>query len=122
MYEGRPGYSYLKKARKGSSAIAGLPYSALSKVFETIILQRLSPLLEEQGFPNQLQTAYQKGISSTDATFATQEILTNHRQDGGQPYLCLFDIEKAFDSVEFTILLQRLNVCIILVSMESFGD
>ena len=27
---------------------------------------------------------------------------------GGQPYLCLFDIEKAFDSVELPILLQHM--------------
>ena len=43
-----------------------------------------------------------------DAIFATQEILTNQLRDGGQPYLCLFDIEKAFDSVELPILLQHL--------------
>ena len=81
--------------------------SVLSKVLEIILLQRLSSPLEEQGFPDQLQTAYQKGVSCMDAIFATQETLTNHLRDGGQPYLCLFDIEKAFDSVELPILLQQ---------------
>ena len=82
--------------------------SVLSKVLEIILLQRLSSHLEDQGFPDQLQTAYQKGISCMDAIFATQETLTNQLRDGGQPYLCLFDIEKAFDSVELPILLQHL--------------
>ena len=82
--------------------------SVLSKVLEIILLQRLSSPLEEQGFPDQLQTAYQKGVSCMDAIFATQETLTNHLRDGCQPYLCLFDIEKAFDSVELPILLQHL--------------
>ena len=43
-----------------------------------------------------------------DAIFATQETLSNHLQDGGTPFLCLFDIEKTFDSVELPILLQHL--------------
>ena len=80
----------------------------VSKLLEIILLQRLSPLLEEQGFPDQLQTAYQKEISCMDAIFATQEALTHHLKEGGQPYLCLFDIEKAFDSIEIPILLQHL--------------
>ena len=83
--------------------------TVLSKIFEIILLQRLLPFLDEQGFPDQLQTAYQNGISYIDATFATQDILSNHLRDGGQPYLCLFDMEKAFDSVELPILLQHLH-------------
>ena len=80
----------------------------LSKVLEIVLLQHLSSLLDEQGFPDQLQTAYQKGVSCMDAIFATQETLFNHLRDGGTPFLCLFDIEKAFDSVELPILLQHL--------------
>ncbi len=45
-----------------------------------------------------------------DAIYATQEALMTHLKDGGHPYLCLFDIEKAFDSVEFPILLQHLYI------------
>ena len=43
------------------------------------------------GFPDQLQTAYQKGVSCINATFATQEILINHLRDGGgsPTYVCL---------------------------------
>ena len=43
-----------------------------------------------------------------DAIFSTQETLFHHLKEGGQPYLCLFDIEKAFDSIEIPILLQHL--------------
>ena len=82
--------------------------SVVSKLLEIILLQQLSPFLEEQGFPDQLQTAYQKGISCMDAIFATQETLLHHLKEGGQPYLCLFDIEKAFGSTEIPILLQHL--------------
>ena len=80
----------------------------LCKIFETILLQRLSPILHDAGSPHMLQTAYQKGVSCMDAIFATQEALLTHYRDGGKPYLCLFDLEKAYDSVELPVLLQRL--------------
>ena len=38
---------------------------------------------------------------------ATQQTLTEQLRDGVQPYLCLFDIEKAFNSVELPIMLQN---------------
>ena len=80
----------------------------VSKLLEIILLQRLSPLLEERGFPDQLQRAYQKGLSCMDAIFVTKEALTHHLKEDRQPYLCLFDIEKAFNSIKIPILLQHL--------------
>ena len=76
--------------------------SVIAKTLEIILLQRLYPALEERGF------AYQKGISCVDAIFATQEVLLNLVRQGSNPYLCFYDIEKAFDSIEFPILLQHL--------------
>ena len=82
--------------------------SVISKLLEIILLRRLSPLLEEAGVPDFAQTAYQKGLSCADAIFATQETLLTHVRNGGKPFLCLYDIEKAFDSVEIPILLKQL--------------
>ena len=48
------------------------------------------------------------GVSCMDVIFATQEALLTHYCDGGHPYLCLFDLEEAYDSVELQILLKRL--------------
>ena len=41
-----------------------------------------------------------------DTIFVTQEALLY--REGSQPYLCLFDLEKAYDSVELPILLKQL--------------
>ena len=82
--------------------------SSLSKLLELIILNRLRPFLDEMNVPDHLQTAYQKGLSCSDAIFATQEALLIHLREGGHPYLCLFDLEKAFDSIEHSVLLERL--------------
>ena len=82
--------------------------SVICKLLEIILLQCLSPLLEEASIPDFAQTAYQKGLSCTDAIFATQEALLTHVRDGGKPFLCFCDIEKAFDSIKIPILLKQL--------------
>ena len=79
--------------------------SSLSKLLDVVILNRMRPFLDELNIP---QTAYQKGLSCSDATFVTQETLFHHLREGGHPYLCLFDLEKAFDSIEHSILFERL--------------
>ena len=47
--------------------------SVITKLFEIVLLQRLTPFLEEVEFPDFSPTAYQKGISCSDAIFEMQE-------------------------------------------------
>ncbi len=82
--------------------------SVLSKLLETIIM-RIDVFLEDLNIPHCLQTAYRKGLSCSDAVFATQEALLTHLREGRHPYICLFDVEKAFDSIELSTLLSRLS-------------
>ena len=82
--------------------------SVLSKCLEVIILERLLSLFVDIGFPHPSQTAYQRGLSCIDAIFSTQETILKHIRDGDTPYLCFFDLEKAFDSVEFSTLLSHI--------------
>ena len=92
-----------------ASSYRGITFSSImAKSLEIVILKRMSPFLDEIGFPDVNQTAYQKGVSCTDAIFSTQEVLLNYIRQGEKPFLCLYDIEKAFDSVEFPILLQHI--------------
>ena len=101
-------FLYIKEKEKIPSfqkVIEVLPFHLL---FEIIILQPLLPILQEAGIPDLAQTAYQKGLSCADGIFATQEALLVHVRDGGTPFLCLYDFEKAFDSVEIPILLKQL--------------
>ena len=79
--------------------------SSLSKLLK---LNSLYPFLDEINVPDHLQTAYQKGLSCSDAIFAMQEALLIHLREGGHPCLCLFDLEKAIGSIEHSILLERL--------------
>ena len=82
--------------------------SVIAKCLETAILSRLSPILQEKGFPHCAQTAYRHDISCADAIFSTQEAILKYIREGEKPTLCFFDLEKAFDSVEYTTLLKHL--------------
>ena len=82
--------------------------SVISKVLETLILDRMEPLFMEAGVPHPNQSAYRKRVSCADAIFATQEVINRYLLEGGKVYMCLYDLEKAFDSVEFPVLLKRL--------------
>ena len=82
--------------------------SVVMKVFEYTFLDRIFPILQGNGHPALTQTAYRKHISCQDAIFATQEAIVHTLQEGRVAYLFLYDLEKAFDSVEHSILLQSL--------------
>jgi len=43
-----------------------------------------------------------------DAIFATQEVITRYLKGGSRVYMCLYDLQKAFDSIEYPVLLKRL--------------
>ena len=55
-----------------------------------------------------MQTAYQKHNSYQDAIFATQETILKVVCEGGDAFLSLFDLKKAYDSLEHAVLLDSL--------------
>ena len=80
----------------------------IAKMLEYIILERMQPALLESNFPLYLQTAYQSGVSCGDAIFATQEAALKLLRERGKVFLSLFDLEKAFDTIEKEVLLRCL--------------
>ena len=75
--------------------------SIIAKCLEKIILDRMLPMLEDYGFPHPSQTAYINDRSCIDGIFLTNEVMLKLLQNGDSPYLCLYDLEEAFDSVEY---------------------
>ena len=77
-------------------------------VLENLVLSRFEPTLIETGFPHQNQSAFRKHVGCSDAIFATQELIARYISEGSTVHMCLFDLENAYDSVEFAILLDQL--------------
>ena len=82
--------------------------SVLAKVLEFLILERLNTVLLEAGVPHVNQTAYHRRVGCTDAIFATQKTIAKHVQESSTVHMCLYDLQKAFDSVKFPVFLDHL--------------
>ena len=82
--------------------------SVLAKVFEMILSYRITPLLEAAGIPQATQTAYREGVSCTDSVFSGLEATAKFQADGDNTYTCFYDLASAFDTVEFSVLLENL--------------
>ena len=83
--------------------------SVIAKTFEHLLLDRMLPVLSDNCVPHLNQTAYQCGVSSTDATFSCQETISNFIRDGNSIYSCFYDLASAFDTVEYPVLLSHLE-------------
>ena len=75
-----------------------------SVIAKVLVLERLQPFLLEVGIPHRNQTAYQRAISCADAIFFTQETIARYMRGGSRVFMCLYDLQKAFDSVEYPVL------------------
>ena len=54
------------------------------------------------------QTAYRRNVGCPDSIFASQEVNHKFVNEGDSVYTCYYDLEKAFDTVEFCVLLEQL--------------
>jgi hypothetical protein len=86
------------------------------KLFEKVTLTRMVQYLKDENFefPDPLQCAYQKLLSSLNATFSIQETIKYNQERGSKMFMCLMDNRKAFDIVwhdGLFVLLHRLGIC-----------
>ena len=83
--------------------------SVLAKVFEILLLNRMNPIFDEAGVPQQTQTAYRKGVGCIDSIFAGKESISRLTAEGDCVYSCFYDLASAFDTIEFCVLLEQLS-------------
>ncbi len=103
--------------------------SVLYKLYERIILNRFMTWKCNMQiiFPDPLQCAYQKSLSSMHASFNLQECVSHNTEQGSKVYTCLLDSSKAFDYVwhrGLFVKLFEIGVCgklwRILINMYSY--
>ena len=78
--------------------------SVISELLQALVPNRLEPLFSDVGLLHPNQSAYRKGGSCTDAVFATQEMINRYMQEDCNVFMCLYDLQKAPDSVEIPVL------------------
>ena len=65
-------------------------------------------MLLEKGIPYLNQTGYGRKVSCAEATFVTMEAVSQYAPHGERIYMCFFDLQKAFDLVQYPVLLKHL--------------
>lgn len=84
--------------------------SVIAKVLDFLVLERMQDILKEAEIPHIDWLAYRKKISCAEAVFASQETIGRYMREGSQVYMCLYDLQKAFDSIEFLTVCIRLGM------------
>lgn len=60
------------------------------------------------GDPSSPVKSLPKGVSCADAIESVQEAIKSYIDNGGEAYQCFYGLEKAFDSIEYSVLLHHL--------------
>ena len=86
------------KSRTDTNSYRGISLvPAITKIFEKAIDISLNRLRSD--FPNSQQVAYQKGLSSLNASFNLQELILHQVEHNGSVITILLDSTRAFDTV-----------------------
>ena len=83
----------------------------LSKLLELLIMDRLLLVFEDFNIPH-IKQVIEKKVSFTYAIFTTTEVLSHNLHQSETTYLCCYDLQKAYDTVEYNILCQLCDTCI----------
>lgn len=81
----------------------------LSKLTERIVLQRLSVHLSSNDLFNRHQSAYTKNRSTETVLLSVCNTITNAMSKQQLTGLCMLDLSAAFDTIDHSILLERLS-------------
>lgn len=82
---------------------------AFSKVLEYIMFKQLSVYFEELGIISRAQYGFRKNLSTVDAIDSVVKYLLKVFEDKGFAHVTFCDLSKAFDSVDHTELLKKLD-------------
>jgi hypothetical protein len=72
--------------------------SCISKVFERVILNRLTEEIDDKGILEEEQAGFRSGRSTRDQTYILRELLDSRKAAGQTTFLCFVDLTNAFPS------------------------
>ena len=81
----------------------------ISKVLETIIANQLSQYFEDNKLFHDNQCGFRTGLSTEYATIELTDRIISNMDINEIPFSIFLDLSKAFDTLDHTILLQKLK-------------
>ena len=85
-------------------------FNFISKILERVVAVQLQTHLDEANLMTAFQSAYRKHHSTESALLNIQNDILLNMAKGSVTALTLLDLSAAFDTIDHTILLDRLNV------------
>ena len=85
----------------------------LSRLYASILVQRLVQYTEQRGLRSPTQAGYRPGHSTIHQAFVLQHVVDTHIRHKSPLYLCFVDLKSAYDRVQWQLLwdlLCRLGV------------
>ena len=83
--------------------------SFLSKILEKVVANRLHEHIYNHHLSNDLQSAYKRFHSTETALLKIHNDIVDNMDNGKVTALTLLDLSAAFDTIDHSILLQRLH-------------
>jgi hypothetical protein len=80
----------------------------ISKLFTTILNNRLNKFIEENNILNEAQTAFRQGYSTSDHLFNIHSLIEILKKRKKKIFCAFIDFQKAFDLISRTYLWQKL--------------
>jgi hypothetical protein len=80
-----------------------------SKIFEKALHKKLYSYLNSLGFLCDTQFGFRKSHSTGHAVHHLLDVLNNVSESGSTPLTIFIDFKKAFDTVDFELLLDRMS-------------
>ena len=80
-----------------------------SKIFEKVVHKKLYSYLNSLGFLCDTQFGFRKSHSTSHAVHHLLDVLNNVFESGSTPLTIFIDFKKAFDTVDFELLLERMS-------------
>ena len=81
----------------------------LSKVFERVILKQITELIENESIYDSQQSGFRKGHSTATILLKLKEDILRAMKKGEVTLTILADFSKAFDTVDYKVLLKELH-------------
>ena len=102
---------YKKGSKENPDNYRGLAIgSVVSKLYSTILLQRLESFTDSNRTITPNQIGFRKGHRTADHIFVLKSLITKlTRQKNRKLFVAFIDFKKAYDTVNRTTLLERLN-------------